>query len=117
MDKKMPSVLFDEVQGDDWSWNLQMLKDDSDVPISGLFYASAKIATLRRFAGDTNFVITTSAVTVTDDVNGLVTVDWASVDTTKAIGGFYWCEIRFDGVGGKRKTAGPFAVSVRSSVT
>ena len=112
----MANVQFDEVRGDDWEWTVQILPDDgSDEPVTGLSAASAIEATMRRYI-DSSVAISTTNITVVNDAEGYVLLEWASADTEDLQPGQYWCDIQFT-VASKKRTAGPFAVRVRGDLT
>ena len=113
----MPSVLFTAVRGDDWEWQVQILLDDSDVPITGLSLATEIVCPLKRYADDAVPAIIGSAQVI-DDSNALLVLKYPSDQTRTLIPGYWWSEIAFtfDGSGQIKRTAGPFAIAVRGDL-
>ena len=114
----MPSVLFTANRGDDWEWQVQILLDDSDVPITGLSMATDILVPLKRFADDANYAILGQG-DVIDDSNALLILRFSNTETAKLTPGFWWSEIAFtfEGAGTIKRTAGPFAIAVRGDLT
>ncbi len=113
----MASPVFHDVRGDDWEWTCQVTRDHSSDPIPGLGEASSMVSTMKRYVDDTNQQShSTSAITVVNDELGYIVVEWPATTTAAIEPGMYWCDIQIV-LEGKKRTIGPFVVSVVGDVT